>query len=112
MQNRTTIVIAHRLSTIKDADKIVVMQQGEVVEEGNHRELMDQSGEYYKMVITQMNDEERKSYESSRFSMSKIPAKKSDMKKMASSDRVPSFRDFNGGDVDYKKIILDFSDDE
>lgn len=38
-RNRTTIIIAHRLSTVKDADKIVVLDQGRVVEEGNHAEV-------------------------------------------------------------------------
>lgn len=38
-RNRTTIIIAHRLSTVKDADKIVVLEKGRVVEEGNHAEV-------------------------------------------------------------------------
>ncbi len=38
-RNRTTIIIAHRLSTVKDADKIVVLDQGKVVEEGSHAEV-------------------------------------------------------------------------
>jgi subfamily B ATP-binding cassette protein MsbA len=41
MKNRTTLVIAHRLSTIKNADKIIVMQQGKIVEQGTHHELME-----------------------------------------------------------------------
>jgi ABC-type multidrug transport system fused ATPase/permease subunit len=47
-QNRTVIIIAHRFSTIQAADQIVVMQKGEIVEIGNHQELMQQQGEYYK----------------------------------------------------------------
>ena len=39
-QGRTTIVIAHRLSTIREADRILVLSQGEVIEQGNHRQLM------------------------------------------------------------------------
>ncbi|WP_109299449.1 ABC transporter ATP-binding protein [Aquimarina sp. AU474] len=47
-KDRTSIVIAHRLATIKKADKIIVMDQGEIVEEGNHNELLEISGGYYR----------------------------------------------------------------
>ncbi|KAK9236108.1 P-loop containing nucleoside triphosphate hydrolase protein [Lipomyces kononenkoae] len=50
---RTTIVIAHRLSTIKDADLIVVMRTGKIVEQGTHTELLDKKGEYYSLVQAQ-----------------------------------------------------------
>ncbi len=53
MQNRTSLIIAHRLSTIQDADKIVVMDGGRVVETGNHAELLDKKGYYYKLYMTQ-----------------------------------------------------------
>ena len=53
MQNRTSIVIAHRLSTIQKADKIVVMQKGEIVEQGTHNELLAQNGTYTKLVMMQ-----------------------------------------------------------
>ena len=46
MKNRTSLIIAHRLSTIKDADKIVVMDQGRVVESGSHEELLERTGKY------------------------------------------------------------------
>ena len=46
MQNRTSLVIAHRLSTIQKADKIVVLDQGKRVEEGNHKTLMEKQGAY------------------------------------------------------------------
>ncbi|KAF2861862.1 putative multidrug resistance protein 1, 2 [Piedraia hortae CBS 480.64] len=52
-QGRTTITIAHRLSTIKDADKIVVMSQGCIVEEGKHNELLEKRGAYYNLVMAQ-----------------------------------------------------------
>jgi subfamily B ATP-binding cassette protein MsbA len=53
MQNRTSIVIAHRLSTIQKADKIVVMQKGEIVEQGTHDELLAKNGMYSKLVMMQ-----------------------------------------------------------
>ncbi|KAK9458190.1 P-loop containing nucleoside triphosphate hydrolase protein [Dipodascopsis uninucleata] len=52
-KNRTTIVIAHRLSTIKDADSIVVMRRGVILEAGTHNELLMKKGEYYELVEAQ-----------------------------------------------------------
>jgi len=56
MRNRTSIVIAHRLSTIQNADKIVVMQRGEIVEQGRHEELLLKNGNYKKLVDMQSFD--------------------------------------------------------
>ena len=53
MQDRTSIVIAHRLSTIRDADIIVVMDQGRIVESGTHEALLAQKGKYYDLYMTQ-----------------------------------------------------------
>ncbi|MCM1298018.1 MAG: ABC transporter ATP-binding protein/permease [[Eubacterium] siraeum] len=53
MQNRTSIVIAHRLSTIRDADIIVVMDNGRIVESGDHDTLLSQKGKYYELYMTQ-----------------------------------------------------------
>ena len=53
MQNRTSIVIAHRLSTIRDADVIVVMDQGRIVESGDHDTLLLKKGKYYELYMTQ-----------------------------------------------------------
>jgi subfamily B ATP-binding cassette protein MsbA len=53
MKHRTSLVIAHRLSTIQKADLIVVMQKGEIVEQGKHEELVALKGSYYKLVTMQ-----------------------------------------------------------
>uniref|UniRef100_UPI00404B4312 ABC transporter ATP-binding protein n=1 Tax=Flavobacterium sp. TaxID=239 RepID=UPI00404B4312 len=53
MQNRTSIVIAHRLSTIQKADVIIVMQKGQIVEQGTHIELLEKNGMYAKLVMMQ-----------------------------------------------------------
>ena len=53
MRGRTSIVIAHRLSTIRDADLIVVMDQGRIVEQGNHAQLLKKQGKYYDLYMTQ-----------------------------------------------------------
>jgi subfamily B ATP-binding cassette protein MsbA len=56
MKNRTSIVIAHRLSTIQNADKIIVLHRGEIVEQGKHLELLAQKGTYQKLVEMQSFD--------------------------------------------------------
>ncbi|MGN1002703.1 MAG: ABC transporter ATP-binding protein [Oscillospiraceae bacterium] len=53
MQDRTSIIIAHRLSTIRDADLIVVMDHGQIVESGSHQALLAQKGRYYELYMTQ-----------------------------------------------------------
>ena len=53
-KGKTAIVIAHRLSTVKHADKIIVLDKGKVVEEGNHTELVALRGEYYRLVKNQL----------------------------------------------------------
>lgn len=55
-QGRTTFVIAHRLSTIKSADLILVLDRGQIVERGNHDELMERKGKYYQMVQIQQGE--------------------------------------------------------
>lgn len=56
MQGRTSLVIAHRLSTIKNADRILVLSQGELVEEGSHDELISERGIYYNLYKLQYQD--------------------------------------------------------
>ncbi len=53
LKGRTTIVIAHRLSTIQKADQILVIEEGEIVERGNHKELLDKKGRYYSLYTHQ-----------------------------------------------------------
>ncbi len=53
-QNKTVVVVAHRLSTVKNADKIVVLHEGEIVEEGTHEDLALQKGYYYELVKNQL----------------------------------------------------------
>jgi ABC-type multidrug transport system fused ATPase/permease subunit len=54
MQGRTSIVIAHRLSTVRDADRILVFNQGRIVESGTHDEMVAQPGMYRLLVETQL----------------------------------------------------------
>ena len=56
MKNRTSIVIAHRLSTIQNADNIIVMKQGKIVEQGKHGDLLEKKGVYHKLVLLQTLD--------------------------------------------------------
>lgn len=53
MKNRTSLIIAHRLSTIQDADLIVVLDHGKIVEKGSHSRLLSQKGKYYELYMTQ-----------------------------------------------------------
>jgi ATP-binding cassette subfamily B protein len=53
-ENKTVVVVAHRLSTVKNADKIVVLHEGEIVEEGTHSELALKKGYYYELVRNQL----------------------------------------------------------
>jgi subfamily B ATP-binding cassette protein MsbA len=59
MANKTTIIIAHRLSTIKNADLIVVMNDGEIIQQGKHDELLNQEGVYKEMYFTQKKTAEK-----------------------------------------------------
>ncbi|MBQ8015447.1 MAG: ABC transporter ATP-binding protein, partial [Clostridia bacterium] len=53
MENRTTFVIAHRLSTIRNADAIMVLEHGEIIERGDHDDLIAQKGKYYQLYTGQ-----------------------------------------------------------
>ena len=58
MKGRTSFVIAHRLSTIRNADLILVIQNGDIVEQGTHESLMEQKGFYEKLYNSQFQEEE------------------------------------------------------
>jgi ABC-type multidrug transport system fused ATPase/permease subunit len=53
MEGRTSFVIAHRLSTIRDADNVLVIKDGEIVEQGSHQSLLDQRGFYHQLYVSQ-----------------------------------------------------------
>ena len=56
MKGRTSFIIAHRLSTIRDADMILVMRDGDIVEQGNHEELLAQNGFYTNLYQSQFEN--------------------------------------------------------
>ena len=53
MAGRTVFVIAHRLSTVRNAAAIMVLEQGEIIERGDHQDLLDQGGKYYQLYTGQ-----------------------------------------------------------
>ncbi|MPN23925.1 putative ABC transporter ATP-binding protein [bioreactor metagenome] len=57
MQGRTNFVIAHRLSTIKDADLIAVIDGGNIIERGNHQQLLEKKGFYYNLYMSQFAEQ-------------------------------------------------------
>jgi ATP-binding cassette subfamily B multidrug efflux pump len=60
MQGKTSIIISHRISTIKNADKILVLDNGEIIEQGTHKHLMDAKGAYFELYEKQLLEEEEK----------------------------------------------------
>jgi ATP-binding cassette subfamily B multidrug efflux pump len=58
MQGKTSIIISHRISTIKNADKILVLENGEIIEQGHHNYLMDKKGAYFELYEKQLLEEE------------------------------------------------------
>lgn len=68
IKGRTTLMIAHRLSTLRKANKIIVVDQGKIIENGSHEELMALKGKYYKLVeIQSMSEKIRQSKEQEHF---------------------------------------------
>ncbi|CAH2034109.1 unnamed protein product [Thlaspi arvense] len=112
MEKRTTIVVAHRLSTIRNADKIVVLRNGQVMETGSHSELISRGGDYATLV----NCQETEPQENPRSVMSetcKSQAGSSSSRRVSSSRRTSSFRedqektekDSNGEDLSSSSMI-------
>ena len=68
ISGRTTLMIAHRLSTLRKANKIIVVDQGKIIECGSHEELMELNGKYRRLIeIQSMSEKIRKSKEEERF---------------------------------------------
>ena len=65
IRGRTSFVIAHRLSTIREANRILVIENGRIKEQGNHRELLQRKGQYYNLYISQMRTERQTAWEQS-----------------------------------------------
>ena len=59
LRGRTSFVIAHRLSTIRNADQVLVLEQGEIIERGTHATLMEQRGRYYDLYMSQFRREQQ-----------------------------------------------------
>jgi ATP-binding cassette subfamily B protein len=57
MQGRTSFVIAHRLSTIRDANQVLVIKDGDIIEQGNHQQLLDRRGFYHHLYTSQFKGE-------------------------------------------------------
>jgi subfamily B ATP-binding cassette protein MsbA len=62
MESRTTFVIAHRLSTVANADRIIVLVEGRIVEQGTHTQLLEMGGEYFKLHQMQFQNEQLSSH--------------------------------------------------
>ncbi len=58
MEGRTSFVIAHSLSTIRDADKVIVINDGQIVEQGTYQQLLDQRGFYHHLYVSQFKGQE------------------------------------------------------
>ena len=58
LAGRTSFIIAHRLSTIRSADRILVIQDGKIIEDGTHRQLIARQGYYYKLYTNQFQEEQ------------------------------------------------------
>ncbi len=58
MKGKTSLIISHRISSVKNADAIIVLEQGKIIEKGNHRELLNNKGVYFELYKMQLLEEE------------------------------------------------------
>ena len=56
MEGRTTFIVAHRISSVKDADEIILLDEGRIIERGTHQQLLNRKGEYYNIYSQQYKD--------------------------------------------------------
>ncbi|XP_055387506.1 multidrug resistance protein homolog 49-like [Condylostylus longicornis] len=102
---RTTLVVSHRLSTITNADKIVYIKEGQVLEQGSHEELMKKKGYYYDLVNTNKKDDDEDDEEdSSDESQGKSEAEKPHRAKLESNNSVLSAGEDNEAHVDEEEL--------
>jgi ATP-binding cassette subfamily B protein len=59
MKNRTSVIISHRVSSVKNADNIIVLHQGQIIEQGNHTELLNLKGHYYELYQRQLTEDNK-----------------------------------------------------
>ena len=59
MLDKTSVIVSHRVSTVRNADKIIVLEEGKMVESGTHQQLLDKKGVYYRMYQKQLKEEEK-----------------------------------------------------
>ena len=106
-KNRTTIVIAHRLSTIKNADNIIVMEHGKIVEHGNHKQLIDRGGVYANLVTIQtLKSNEDDKGESETFNQEKIEKKVSESgKNIGSMEAIVKKVEEGQMKLDYNRLL-------
>jgi ATP-binding cassette subfamily B protein len=84
MQGRTSFVIAHRLSTIKNADRIIVLENGKIIEMGTHAELLAQGGHYYTLYTKQFRREREEHYQLNRYDLPSSDEQETVAEKVAS----------------------------
>jgi len=89
-QGRTTITIAHRLTTVQNSDRIIVFDQGKVVEEGSHQELVDKKEKYFNLQRLQLKIQEEQERKDSEFDVSKVGGDDNVENKMSIKDELLS----------------------
>ena len=102
LETRAGVIVAHRLSTIRNATRIYVFDAGEIVEIGNHKELVEMKGHYYNLVKRQLKSTEEKKEEE----------KKRKAEENSDSKETSSYSGSNDGTVSGSKKVIKLDDDE